>query len=56
MLLTACTQTYPAKTTVASEAKAAAPKRYALTGRIVFTPIIIQQAGVRGNVPGTLTA
>ena len=27
-----------------------------LTGRIVFTQIIIQQAGVRGNVPGTLTA
>jgi len=27
-----------------------------LTGRIVFTQIVIQQAGARGNVPGTLTA
>jgi hypothetical protein len=27
-----------------------------LTARIVFTQIITQQAGVRGNVPGTLTA
>jgi hypothetical protein len=27
-----------------------------LTGRIVFTQVITQQAGVRGNVPGTLTA
>ena len=27
-----------------------------LTGRIVFTQVATQQAGVRGNVPGTLTA
>jgi hypothetical protein len=27
-----------------------------LTGRIVFTQIIKQQAGIRSNVPETLTA
>jgi protein SCO1/2 len=56
-LLTACNQSHPTKTTAASEAQPTAPKRYALTGRVVSVDKPNLSINIDGDeIPGFMGA